>query len=1671
MKYEILELSNIKYKSMKKSYYILIIFLLFLFPRDLFAQYTCNEAAIGGGGFVTGVINHKTSGDVYCRTDVGGAYRWDVVNSKWIELLDWISDSQCGYAGVESIALDPQNANNVYMLCGTSYFNGGATAILKSTDKGNTFTVIDVTSQFKAHGNGMGRSNGERLAVDPNNSSILFCGTRANGLWKSTNGGSTWTLAWSGVTTTTNANGICFVVFDPASVSGGVTKTIYIGVSQTGSANIYKSTDGGSTFTAISANTSFMPHHASLTGTTMYVTHADAEGPWNTSGTGRIYKLNTSTGVWSNVTPFGNNYSYGGICVDPLNASRVVATSINMYTNNQYGTTWGDYVYLSTDGGSTWTLKNSNTSTYNNNGIGWSSGQLHWAGDIEFTPGNTAEVRSISGNGIFTCSNINAANPSWIYDVKALEETGMTDGISIPGGRLLTTFGDITGFIHSSLTAYPSQTHLPADGSNWSIDYAAASTSKIVRVGSSNIYYSTDQGSTWTATSTNKGTQGNVAISADGGTILHCPNDGTTTTWYTTNNGGSWTGASGVALAYAIPVSDPVNSNYFYIHNLSNGQMFVSSNKGVSFSVLGTPGATSTPWVQTYIRTVPGYEGHVWVPLVGNGLKYSTDHGATYTKLSNVTYCSAVGIGKADVSATYPTVFIWGTVGGVRGMFVSTDKGATWTRVNDNAHQFGGTTIIFGDMNIFGRVYMSGVSGRGVIYFDAPTTPTSSPTANFSASTTSPCVGATVIFTDASTGVPASWSWNFGSGATPATATGAGPISVTYSTTGTKTVSLTATNSFGSNTNTKTNYLTVITVPPAAGVITGPATVCAGSTGKVYSITAVTGATGYNWTVPTGATITAGANTTSITVSFGSTAGNVSVIPTNTCGNGTSNSLAISVSQAPTAANSGSAQSICTTTATLAANTPVTGTGAWSVVSGTGSFSNANSATSAVSGLSNGANTLRWTISNAPCTASVSNVVINVTTSGAALPLSEGFENATFVPTGWALSNPGNGRTFVRNTSVGGDGLSTNCTQVQCFGYTTSNGIGDKDVLESPALNLSGLSSASMTFKVAYTYFKQGVTLRWDSLNVYVSADCGAYTKVYNKGKDLLKTSTEKNTAYSPISTEWRTETIDLSSYIGASVLRVRFEVVNGNGNNIYLDDINITGVVSSTPVANFTKSASTLCQGSIVTFTNTSTGTITSYAWDFGAGASPATASTAGPHNVIYSTSGTKTISLTLNGSVIKTDNVTVDAQPTIANASTDQNICGATTATLNGNSPATGTGLWTLVSGAAAITTPSSNTSGVTGLAANGTATLRWTISNGVCTSSSDDVVINTIAPTTANAGTDQYITTASTSLAGNSPSPNSGTWTVVSGTGNFNNAASYNTTVSGLSTGSNTFQWTINNGFCTSSSDQVIINVGTSPVSQSINGNQYVTPNSQGLTYSVPNNAGSTYTWTIPSGATIVSGQGTSSIVVDFGTQGGTLGVTETNSFGSAVSSVSIAVGNAPVAQTISGPANVASGTSGVTYSLPNNAGSTYNWTVPSGATIVSGQGTSSIVVDFGTQGGTVDVTETNSFGSASSSASVNVNIATATFSAANSSVNVIAYPNPFSEEINITFNNYSAINITLKVIDMKGEVVYESNSYQTNQKINLGKELPAAGLYTVIAIYDNKRQIVKVEKVEN
>jgi len=76
--------------------------------------YAFHSVAIGGGGFVTGIIFNPTEkGLVYVRTDVGGAYRRDARSRQWVPLLDWANQTDWNLYGVESLASDPVDPRRV----------------------------------------------------------------------------------------------------------------------------------------------------------------------------------------------------------------------------------------------------------------------------------------------------------------------------------------------------------------------------------------------------------------------------------------------------------------------------------------------------------------------------------------------------------------------------------------------------------------------------------------------------------------------------------------------------------------------------------------------------------------------------------------------------------------------------------------------------------------------------------------------------------------------------------------------------------------------------------------------------------------------------------------------------------------------------------------------------------------------------------------------------------------------------------------------------------------------------------------------------------------------------------------------------------------------------------------------------------------------------------------------------------------------------------------------------------------------------------------------------------------------------------------------------------------------------------------------------------------------
>ena len=262
-----------------------------------------------------GIVFNTSEPDlIYARTDIGGAYRWNPATKRWVQLLNWVGFDDWNLTGVDSLATDPVDPNRLYILAGTytNFFSSQNGAILRSTDRGNTFTRVNLP--FKSGGNMPGRNMGERLVIDPNRNGTLYLGTRSgNGLWRSTDFGSTWARVTSFPATGTYVQdpndpngylsdpiGVTWVVFDKSTGSGGnTTQTIYVGVADLGT-SIYRSTNGGATWAAVPGQpTGFMPHHAVLSANgTLYVTYSNKGGPYD-GEKGDVWKLNTATGAWA----------------------------------------------------------------------------------------------------------------------------------------------------------------------------------------------------------------------------------------------------------------------------------------------------------------------------------------------------------------------------------------------------------------------------------------------------------------------------------------------------------------------------------------------------------------------------------------------------------------------------------------------------------------------------------------------------------------------------------------------------------------------------------------------------------------------------------------------------------------------------------------------------------------------------------------------------------------------------------------------------------------------------------------------------------------------------------------------------------------------------------------------------------------------------------------------------------------------------------------------------------------------------------------------------------------------------------------------------------------------------------------------------------------------------
>ncbi|WP_327400140.1 cellulose binding domain-containing protein [Streptomyces sp. NBC_01288] len=733
-------------------------------PRATLAAdtYTWHNARIDGGGFVPGVVFNRSEKNLaYARTDIGGAYRWQESTKIWTPLLDSVGWDAWGHTGVVSLASDSVDPDKVYAAVGTYTNSWDPTngAVLRSRDRGGSWQETDLP--FKLGGNMPGRGMGERLAVDPNKDSVLYLGAPSGkGLWRSTDSG----VTWSQVTNFPNVGnyvqdptdtsgyandnqGIVWVTFDESTgTAGSATKTIYVGVADQANA-VYRSTDAGATWSRVAGQpTGYLAHKGVLDAVNgyLYIAYSDKGGPYD-GGKGRLWRYATATGTWTDISPVAEAdtyYGFSGLTVDRQHPGTVMATA--------YSSWWPDtQIFRSTDSGGTWTKawdytsypNRANRYTMDVSSSPWltfganpsppeQAPKLGWMTEsLEIDPFDSNRMMYGTGATLYGTENLTNWDSGGQFTVKpmvrGLEETAVNDLAAPPSGgaQLLSALGDIGGFRHTDPTKVPSMMFTsPTFTTTTSLDFAETDPNTVVRVGNvdtgAHIAFSTDNGANWFAGTDPSGVSGGgtVAAASDGSRFVWSPAGAGVQ--YTTGFGSSWAASSGIP-AGAIVESDRVDAKTFY--GFKSGHFYVSSDGGATFTTSTAAGLPTGDSVR--FKALPGTKGDVW--LAGGasdgayGLWHSTDAGATFAKLANVDQADTIGFGKAATGASYQTLYTSARIGGVRGIFRSTDKGATWTRINDDAHQWGWTgAAITGDPRVYGRVYVS-TNGRGVVYGDS----------------------------------------------------------------------------------------------------------------------------------------------------------------------------------------------------------------------------------------------------------------------------------------------------------------------------------------------------------------------------------------------------------------------------------------------------------------------------------------------------------------------------------------------------------------------------------------------------------------------------------------------------------------------------------------------------------------------------------------------------------------------------------------------------------------------------------------------------------------------------------------------------------------------------------------------------------------------------------------
>ncbi|HEX5003509.1 MAG TPA: T9SS type A sorting domain-containing protein [Bacteroidia bacterium] len=704
----------------------------------------------GGAGRLNFVRVHPTDPNtIFVGSPAGGLWESNDGGSTWATATDQLAQ----VIGCTDLAIDPSNPNVMYLATGDG--DGGDTytvGVLKSTDAGQTWSSTGLVF-FMANYRQI-----SKILIDPNNTNTILVAS-TGGIYRSTDAAATFTQVSTGS-------------FKDMEFKPGDPNTVYAAGGE-----FYKSTDNGQSWTHI---TSGLPAVANVSRIAIGVTENDPTYVYliigiaaPNYGTEGFYRSTNSGSSFTNVSiPALGNQQWYDLCiaVSPTNKNEIILGGQTDFLK-------------STNGGASWNQTGGSTHV-----------DYH---DVIYTDGTTCYMTS--DGGVYMSSN---AGGSW---------TNLSWGLEV---SQMYGFGQSTTTPYLLVQGWQDNGTNKFTGANWShILGGDGMLCFIDRTNDANIFAETQNGGL--ARSTNGGGTFNNAvgnINETGGWVTPWMQDpvnagiiyaGFSNVWKSTNNGTSWTKISNFSNTGELNTIEVSPANNQIIWAAKATGLYVTSNGGGSWNAItNIPAGTITA-----IACSDTDPNKAWITYSG------------FSNINKVFQTNDLGANWTNLSASLPNVpvnYITYVNGSNDATYIGTDLGIYYKDAGLNVWEpfySGLPNVIVTQLHInynLGKIRAS-TYGRGIWESDLYVPGSYPPSAAFVSNKTKVCPGSALQFSDYSSGSPTSWNWSF-PGGSPSTSTLQNPV-ITYNTPGNYSVTLISTNSNGTDTAVYSGFITVTPSP------------------------------------------------------------------------------------------------------------------------------------------------------------------------------------------------------------------------------------------------------------------------------------------------------------------------------------------------------------------------------------------------------------------------------------------------------------------------------------------------------------------------------------------------------------------------------------------------------------------------------------------------------------------------------------------------------------------------------------------------------------------------------------------------------------------------------------------------------------------------------------------